>query len=67
MCTSFRPACLPACCAAAAPPPPSPRAENWNGRIAMLGFTGILVTEFYSNMPTWQFWAERFGSGGMHY
>lgn len=29
------------------------------GRIAMLGFTGILLTEYYTMMPTWQFWAEK--------
>jgi hypothetical protein len=23
----------------------TPKAENWNGRIAMLGFTGMLLTE----------------------
>jgi hypothetical protein len=25
----------------------------------MLGFTGILITEFYTQMPTWQFWGEK--------
>jgi hypothetical protein len=28
----------------------------------MLGFTGILLTEYYTMMPTWQFWAEKFGA-----
>lgn len=23
----------------------TPKAENWNGRVAMLGFTGIVLTE----------------------
>lgn len=23
----------------------TPKAENWNGRVAMLGFTGIVITE----------------------
>jgi hypothetical protein len=27
----------------------------------MLGFTGILITEAYTMMPTWQYWAEKFG------
>lgn len=31
------------------------------GRIAMLGFTGILLTEVATAMPTWQFWMQRLG------
>jgi hypothetical protein len=31
----------------------------------MLGFTGILITEAYTHMPTWQFWVDRFSSGGL--
>ena len=23
----------------------TPKAENWNGRVAMMGFTGIIITE----------------------
>eukprot|EP00877_Chromochloris_zofingiensis_P001689 jgi/Chrzof1/11520/UNPLg00454.t1 len=34
----------------------SPQAENWNGRIAMLGFTGMLLVEFYAKANTLQFW-----------
>lgn len=47
------------CYTAALLPCLSVRAENWNGRIAMLGFTGILITEFNTHKPTWQFWGER--------
>jgi hypothetical protein len=34
----------------------SPQAENWNGRLAMLGFTGMLFTEWITGMNTLQAW-----------
>ncbi|WIA33808.1 hypothetical protein OEZ86_006918 [Tetradesmus obliquus] len=34
----------------------SPKAENWNGRLAMMGFTGMILTEAISGMNTLQAW-----------
>eukprot|EP00878_Enallax_costatus_P000572 GHUV01000670.1.p1 GENE.GHUV01000670.1~~GHUV01000670.1.p1 ORF type:complete len:233 (+),score=76.41 GHUV01000670.1:150-848(+) len=34
----------------------TPKAENWNGRIAMLGFTGMLLTEWIAGVNTLQAW-----------
>ncbi|KAF6255871.1 chlorophyll a/b-binding protein domain-containing protein [Scenedesmus sp. NREL 46B-D3] len=34
----------------------TPKAENWNGRIAMMGFTGMLFTEWISGVNTLQAW-----------
>eukprot|EP00878_Enallax_costatus_P000414 GHUV01000504.1.p1 GENE.GHUV01000504.1~~GHUV01000504.1.p1 ORF type:complete len:222 (+),score=48.99 GHUV01000504.1:240-905(+) len=34
----------------------SPKAENWNGRVAMMGFTGMVLTEFISGVNTFQAW-----------
>jgi hypothetical protein len=34
----------------------TPRAENWNGRIAMLGFAGMVLTEWITGVNTLQAW-----------
>lgn len=34
----------------------TPKTENWNGRVAMLGFTGMVLTEFISGVNTLQAW-----------
>lgn len=34
----------------------TPKAENWNGRIAMLGFTGMILTEWITGVNTLQAW-----------
>uniref|UniRef100_A0A383W8P1 Chlorophyll a-b binding protein, chloroplastic n=1 Tax=Tetradesmus obliquus TaxID=3088 RepID=A0A383W8P1_TETOB len=34
----------------------TPKAENWNGRIAMMGFTGMLLTEWIAGCNTLQAW-----------
>ena len=34
----------------------TPQAENWNGRIAMLGFVAALVTELVSGQGVLHFW-----------
>lgn len=32
------------------------KAENWNGRVAMLGFTAMILTEAIGHCNTFQFW-----------
>jgi hypothetical protein len=39
----------------------SPKAENWNGRLAMIGFASILLTEQFSGKNTVEFWSQFFG------
>jgi hypothetical protein len=34
----------------------TPRAENWNGRLAMLGFAGMVLTEWITGVNTLQAW-----------
>lgn len=34
----------------------TPKAENWNGRVAMLGFTGIVLTEALAGKTVLQFY-----------
>lgn len=34
----------------------TPKAENWNGRVAMMGFFGMVVTEWISGVNTLQAW-----------
>jgi hypothetical protein len=36
--------------------PWTPTAENWNGRVAMLGFTGMILTELIAGCNTLQAW-----------
>lgn len=35
--------------------------ENWNGRVAMLGFTAMILTEALAGQSTVAFWASRLG------
>jgi len=37
----------------------TPKAENWNGRTAMIGFAGIILTEAIVGQPAVQFWLHR--------
>jgi len=38
----------------------TPKAENWNGRLAMLGFTAIIFTEALAGKSTLAFWSQFF-------
>jgi len=38
----------------------SPKAENWNGRLAMVGFASLLLTEALTGQTTTQFWSNFF-------
>jgi hypothetical protein len=37
----------------------TPQAENWNGRVAQIGFAGILLTEAIVGQPFVQFWGSK--------
>jgi hypothetical protein len=46
----------------------SPKAENWNGRLAMMGFTGMILTEALSGVNTLQAWGlQTVPVPGIHY
>jgi hypothetical protein len=34
----------------------TPQAENWNGRLAMIGFIAALLTEYFSGQGVLHFW-----------
>jgi hypothetical protein len=34
----------------------TPQAENWNGRLAMIGFVAALITEFVTGQGVLHFW-----------
>jgi len=34
----------------------TPQAENWNGRLAMIGFIAALVTEYITGQGVLHFW-----------
>jgi hypothetical protein len=34
----------------------TPQAENWNGRLAMIGFIAALVTEYLTGQGVLHFW-----------
>ena len=34
----------------------TPQAENWNGRLAMIGFIAAVVTEFVNGQGVLHFW-----------
>lgn len=34
----------------------TPQAENWNGRLAMIGFVSVLLIELFSGQDVLHFW-----------
>lgn len=34
----------------------TPKAENWNGRLAMIGFIAAVITEYISGQGVLHFW-----------
>eukprot|EP00878_Enallax_costatus_P011241 GHUV01011738.1.p1 GENE.GHUV01011738.1~~GHUV01011738.1.p1 ORF type:complete len:144 (+),score=42.40 GHUV01011738.1:959-1390(+) len=46
----------------------TPKAENWNGRLAMMGFTGMILTEALTGVNTLQAWGlQTVPVPGIHY
>lgn len=34
----------------------TPQSENWNGRLAMIGFLAVVLIEFFSGQGVLHFW-----------